>query len=414
MFRVLNIGGLQVRTTTRNKKVVPIRTQFNNNPHYQLDLKRSLNEYPKEKREKFLLGIQKRAKATGQVSQDYDILSKWKDRQYMWMDEIIPASTASLKGEQTKGLSSSPEDVKVLKENMGEGGTFLYDRPCPMVVTNTALLKDILVEGDHRFDAKTQLNWMYDIVDRIELDLKNAEDYSIYKMISSNSNNHPHQVTMKTKEVTALVYLMVMKSQRLIDMFNPTLTGYDVKRCHDFIRSYKEPITKTALKTVTKNVSVKLSEGTIEGMFRTMSSVNETLKQAQSLGTDQRTDIITVERGMTDRYLYDNMRDLVGTNNKLYVIMKVNNSDFSLSVKKLNKQRHDSSHGYKNVASAANAVAGFKKLKIPQSYIDNVVILGYWSQHSTESIDKLQRIAKDRTVTEISLDEALKLPSMVT
>jgi hypothetical protein len=98
-----------VRTTTRNKKVVPIRTQFNNNPHYQLDLKRSLNEYPKEKRKKFLLGIQKRAKATGQVSQDYDILSKWKDRQYMWMDEIIPASTASLKGEQTKGLSSSPE-----------------------------------------------------------------------------------------------------------------------------------------------------------------------------------------------------------------------------------------------------------------------------------------------------------------
>ena len=411
MFRVLNIGGLQVRATIRNKKVVPIRTQYNNNPHYQLDLERSLDEYPPEKRKKFLLGIQKRAKATGQVSQDYDILSKWKPRQCMWMDEITAAAQKEL---QTKGLSSSPEDVKVLKEDMGEGGTFLYEQPCPMVVTNTVESKDILAIGDHRFDAKTQLNWMYDIVDRIELDLTNDEDFAIYKMISSNSNNHPHQVTMKTKEITALVYLMVKRSQRLIDMFNPNVKGYNVKKCHDFIRSYKEPITITALKTVTKNVSVKLSEGTIEGMFRTMSSVNESLKQAQSLGTDQRTDIITVERGMIDRYLYDNMRDLAGTDNKLYIIMKVNNSDFSLSVKKLNKMRWDSSHGYKNVASAANAVNGFKKLTIPQSYIDNVVILGYWSQHSTESIDKLQRISKNGIVTEVSLDEALKLPSMVT
>jgi hypothetical protein len=400
-----------MRATIRKQKVVPIRTQFNNNPHYQLDLKRSLEEYPPEKRRKFLLGIQKRAKATGQVSQDYDILSKWKPRQLMWMHQIIAAAQKDI---QVKGLSSSPEDVKVLKEDMGEGGTFLYEQPCPMVVTNTVESKDILAIGDHRFDAKTQLNWMYDIVDRIELDLTNDEDFAIYKMISSNSNNHPHQVTMKTKEITALVYLMVKRSQRLIDMFNPNVKGYNVKKCHDFIRSYKEPITKTALKTVTKNVSVKLSEGTIEGMFRTMSSVNESLKQAQSLGTDQRTDIITVERGMIDRYLYDNMRDLAGTDNKLYIIMKVNNSDFSLSVKKLNKMRWDSSHGYKNVASAANAVAGFKKLKIPQSYIDNVVILGYWSQHSTESIDKLQRIAKNGTVTEISLNEAFKLPSMVT
>lgn len=400
-----------MRATIRKQKVVPIRTQFNNNPHYQLDLNRSLEEYPEWKRRKFLLGIQKRAKATGQVSQDYDILSKWKDRDYMWMNQIIAAAQKDM---QVKGLSSSPEDVKILKEALGEGGTFLYEPPCPMVVTNTVQSKDILVIGDNRFDAKIQLKWMYDIVDRIELDLTNDEDFAIYKMISSNSNNHPHQVTMKTKEITALVYLMVKRSQRLIDMFNPNVKGYNVKKCHDFIRSYKEPITKTALKTVTKNVSVKLSEGTIEGMFKTMSSVNESLKQAQSLGTDQRTDIITVERGMIDRYLYDNMRDLAGTDNKLYIIMKVNNSDFSLSVRKLNKMRWDSSHGYKNVASAANAVAGFKKLKIPQSYIDNVVILGYWSQHSTESIDKLQRITKNGTVTEISLNEALELPSMVT
>ena len=318
------------------KKVVLFQQQttFNNNPHYQLDLSRSLREYSEEKTKEFLLKVLDGAIKTGQVNKDYDILSKYRGRQFTEIDNI---NSAAVKDLQTKAYSAGQQDVKILQEVLGEGGTFLYSSPCPMVVTNPASLKDVLVIGDNRFAAKEKLGWKYDITDVIELDLTNTEDFAIYKMISSNSNNHPHQTSMKTKEVTALVYEMVCRDTQLTDMFNPKKGTFDRKKCYEFIKSYKEPITSTALKTVLKNVQIKLSEGSqIRGMFKTMTSDGETLKQAAALGTDKRDDIITVEKGMIDRYLYDNIVKLAGTGNKLYLIMRVNVSDFTISVDKLN------------------------------------------------------------------------------
>lgn len=93
--------------------------------------------------------------------------------------------------------------------------------------------------------------------------------------------------------------------------------------------------------------------------------------------------------------------------------MKVNTSDFSISVDKLNQSRRDAAHSLKIISSAASAIAGFKKVGIKQAYIDNVVILGYWSQHSSESAELLQRVDVNGTITSVSLDEALNLPSMV-
>jgi hypothetical protein len=148
-------------------------------------------------------------------------------------------------------------------------------------------------------------------------------------------------------------------------------------------------------------------------MFKTMTSDGETLKQATALGTVNRDDIITVEKGMIDRYLYDNIVKLAGTGNKLYLIMRVNVSDFTISVDKLNESRKDAAHNPKILSSAASAIAGFKKVGIKQSYIDNVVILGYWSQHSSESSELLQRVDVNGVVSSVNLDEALNLPSMV-
>jgi len=396
------------------KTVVPFQQPtFNNNPHYQLDLTMSLAEsgYPIYKTKEFLLKVLAGAIKTGQVNKDYDILSKLRARKFNLMKMISAAAEKDL---QTKGYSSGNQDVKILQEVLGEGGTFLYSSPCPMVVTNPTSSKDVLAIGDNRFAAKGKLGWKYDITDVIELDLTNTEDFAIYKMISSNSNNHPHQTSMKTKEVTALVYEMVCRDTRLIDMFNPKKNTFDKNKCFDFIKSYKEPITSTSLKTVLKNVQIKLSEGSqIRGMFKTMTSDGETLKQATALGTDKRDDIITVEKGMIDRYLYDNIVKLAGTFNKLYVIMKVNTSDFSISVDKLNQSRRDAAHSLKIISSAASAIAGFKKVGIKQAYIDNVVILGYWSQHSSESAELLQRVDVNGVVSSVNLDEALNLPSMV-
>ena len=397
------------------KKVVPFQQQttFNNNPHYQLDLEMSLSAsgYPKYKTEEFLLKVLAGAIKTGQVNKDYDILSKYRGRRYTEMVNIVSAANKDL---QTKAYSAGQQDVKILQEVLGEGGTFLYSSPCPMVVTCVTSTKDVLAIGDNRFAAKEKLGWKYDITDVIELDLTNTEDFAIYKMISSNSNNHPHQTSMKTKEVTALVYEMVCRDTQLTDMFNPKKGTFDRKKCYEFIKSYKEPITSTALKTVLKNVQIKLSEGSqIRGMFKTMTSDGETLKQATALGTDKRDDIITVEKGMIDRYLYDNIVKLAGTGNKLYLIMRVNVSDFAISVDKLNESRKDAAHNPKILSSAASAIAGFKKVGIKQSYIDNVVILGYWSQHSSESSELLQRVDVNGVVSSVNLDEALNLPSMV-
>ena len=395
------------------KKVVPFQQQttFINNPHYQLDLSRSLYEYSEEKTKKFLLKVLTGAIKTGQVNKDYDILSKYRGRQLKEIDNI---SSAAVKDLQTKAYSSGQQDVKILQEHLGEGGTFLYSSPCPMVVTNPVTMKDVLAIGDNRFAAKEKLGWKYDIVDVIELDLLNTEDFAIYKMISSNSNNHPHQTSMKTKEVTALVYEMVCRDEQLTDMFNPKKGTFDRKKCYEFIKSYKEPITSTALKTVLKNVQIKLSEGSqIRGMFKTMTSDGESLKQAAALGTDKRTDIITVEKGMIDRYLYDNIVKFAKTDNTLYIIIKVNTSDFAISLKKLNESRKDAAHDTTILSSAASAIAGFKKVGIKQSYIDNVVILGYWSQHSSESSELLQRVDVNGVVSSVNLEDAMNLPSMV-
>ena len=395
------------------KKVVPFQQQttFNNNPHYQLDLSRSLREYSEEKTKEFLLKVLDGAIKTGQVNKDYDIISKYRGRRYTEMVNIVSAANKDL---QTKAYSAGQQDVKILQEVLGEGGTFLYSSPCPMVVTCVTSTKDVLAIGDNRFAAKEKLGWEYDITDVIELDLTNTEDFAIYKMISSNSNNHPHQTSMKTKEVTALVYEMVCRDTQLTAMFNPKNSTFDKKKCFNFIKSYKEPITSNALKTVLKNVQIKLSEGSqIRGMFKTMTSDGETLKQATALGTVNRDDIITVEKGMIDRYLYDNIVKLAGTSNKLYVMMKVATSDFAISVDKLNESRKDAAHSLKIISSAASAIAGFKKVGIKQSYIDNVVILGYWSQHSSESSELLQRVDVNGVVSSVNLDEALNLPSMV-
>ena len=138
------------------KKVVLFQQQttFNNNPHYQLDLSRSLREYSEEKTKEFLLKVLDGAIKTGQVNKDYDILSKYRGRQFTEIDNI---NSAAVKDLQTKAYSAGQQDVKILQEVLGEGGTFLYSSPCPMVVTNPASLKDVLVIGDNRYTVNIGL-----------------------------------------------------------------------------------------------------------------------------------------------------------------------------------------------------------------------------------------------------------------
>jgi len=107
------------------KKVVPFQQQttFNNNPHYQLDLSRSLREYSEEKTKEFLLKVLDGAIKTGQVNKDYDIISKYRGRQFTEIDNI---NSAAVKDLQTKAYSAGQQDVKILQEVLGEGGTILY------------------------------------------------------------------------------------------------------------------------------------------------------------------------------------------------------------------------------------------------------------------------------------------------
>jgi len=402
-------------STGRTKKKQPKGEDLSKlNP--QLSLSKSLKEYPTERFLKLLLSIEKKAKDTGQISKDYDILSKIVERQFYKMTDISPAFKT---GDQTKSNSATEQRVKALK-NSFEGG-FRYDLPLPIVVHVVGQLRKMLAAGDHRYVAKTELKWLADICDGIVLDLTNDDDMTIYDMLSCQTNDHPPEYPLTNPELASKLYQRIIKSDLWTKRFNPLKKTYNKKLCYDYITSYKHNIADTTKGKVLKMIQEKLGERLIEGMFKTLAGDAEIIDARKYLGIDGRNDIITVEIGLIDRYLFDLIAENANTNNKTYIILRVNNSDYAISEETLNNKRGNAIFGgKKNLKSSARlAYDNFRKLQIPEKFLKNVKIIGCYAQHNNENVKKVIRVQQvvgqphTYVSSEHSIEEALLMDGMV-
>lgn len=403
-------------TTGRTTRIQPKGEDLSKlNP--QLSLERSLEEYPVERFIKLLLAIQKKAKETGQISKDYDILSKVVKRQFYKMDDITPAHIV---GKQTKSNSATEQRVKALINSFLGG--FRYDLPLPILIHLTGQLIKVLAAGDHRFVAKKDLNWIVDICDGLILDVDgNEDDATIYDMLSTQSNDHPPEFALTNGELASKLYSRIVKNEKWLKVFDPMQQNYQKKKCYDYITSYKHNISDTTKGKVLKLIQEKLGEGIITGMFKTLAGTDEVIDARKHLGIDGRNDIITVEIGLIDRYLFDTIAYNANTGITTYIILRVNNSNFAISQEKLNTSRGNALFGGKKElkSSAKLAFDNFRKLQIPEKFLKTVKIIGFYAQHNCEDPTKVIRVqevvGKPHTYvsSEHSIDEALQMNGMV-
>ena len=380
-----------------------------------LSLEKSLSEYPKSSFKKFLKKIEKEAKSTNQISQSYNIENKILERQKCDLDKIKPAH---IENKQSKGNSATDARVKAVMNSLLGG--YLYNEPVPIRVmkpsdTNGQL--GVLAAGDHRYGAFERLTVSQMICDGLLLDYENnKEDYVIYDMISTNSNDHPPAFAMTTKELSAKLYKIIVDRPDYIDMFDSTKTTYSKNKCFNFIQSYKHNISDSSRKTCLKQIQEKLSEGTIEGMFKTLSSDSEEKKIRGEIGINQ-DNIRTVEIGMIDRYLFDSIVEVANSDNKIYLMLKVNNSDFAISEENLNEKRANALYNTELKSSAQLAYDNFRKVGMKKKNLENVIILGCYPQHSNEDIRMVVRVTKDPVFgiqsESVSLEDAIKMGSLV-
>lgn len=378
---------------------------------YKLDLQKSLQEYPRKSFIKFLKKIEKEAKSTNQISQDYDILSKVIERDLVAVDKLKPAH---IEDKQSKGNSATDARVKTIV-NSYLGG-YQYNLAVPIRIlkpSDTNGQEGIMAAGDHRHGSAKVLKMPELICDGLYLDYVNDEDdYVIYDMISTNSNDHPPQYSMTIKELSSKLYNIIKRNNVLINQFDATQTSYSKNKCFKFIKAYQMNISPSSLKTCLKQIQEKLSEGVIEGMFKTLSSDAEEQKIRKKIGIKS-DNIRTVEIGMIDRYLFDTIVECANSDNKVYLMLKVNNSDFAISEEKLNEKRANALYNTNLKSSAQLAYDNFRKVGMKKKNLENVIILGCYPQHSNEDIRMVVRVKKDGTSKLVSLEDAMKMGSLV-
>ena len=221
---------------------------------------------------------------------------------------------------------------------------------------------------------------------------------------------------MTIKELSSKLYNIIKENNVLINQFDATQTSYSKNKCFNFIKSYQHNISPSSLKTCLKQIQEKLSEGVIEGMFKTLSSDAEEQKIRKKIGINS-DNIRTVEIGMIDRYLFDTIVECANSDNKVYIMLKVNNSDFAISEDKLNEKRANALYNTNLKSSIQLAYDNFRKVGMKKKNLENVIILGCYPQHSNEDIRMVVRVTKDPVFgiqsESVSLEDAMKMGSLV-
>jgi hypothetical protein len=391
-----------------------------------LDSTQSLKFYPESKTKKFLKSVEKRAKDSGLIPKDYDLLSKYKGRQLLRLDEI---ETAASRGTQSKGLSAFLQRVKELIDSFKAG--YQYELPPMIVVYVSGMLKALIAAGDHRKPAMVDSGYTHCLVDVLMLDIKNDPyDRVIYDLISTNTNNHPPQWGNTNKELIAFIYSCMKRGNaRMTEVLEASslsgATTFAKKEAYKIIESYKSPISKSSLQTILKGIHQKMSENGHGGnMFKNFVGEDEFTISNAVLGIDAQMNsnyFYDVEIGLMDRYMFDITIDTVNKKSQgeleddecQYIVLKVTTSDFAITVNKLNEKRKSALHSLKLKSSARNCVDNFNLLGIDQDTINGVKIIGCRPQHVEEAADELIRIDEKGNVYTVPVDVAMTLPSMV-
>ncbi len=383
---------------------------------FSLSESKAKTGYPESKTETFLKGLELRAKALGQIPDSYDILSKYMGRKLVPFSSVKPSS---LYDANSKGFSAEGPRVKKIIDSYLGG--IRYELPPKIGATSAGEEFIGTLAGDHRYVSEEELKVDDTLIDLLNLNLSDPYDQVMGDLISTNTNNHPPQWAMTNKELIAFIYRVIIRegNESIVSMFNPSATAYKQggkKACHNYIKMYKDPISSSSLKTILKGIHQKMNEGGAVGMFKNFKSEYEYIVSNDYLNITPSDNLFDVEVSMIHRNLFDKLAIAKGiTGRPINIILTLTTSDFAISEESLNKTRYKRLFSLNSDSSAQSTVNKFKLWDEQyQDYLELVKIIGYRAQHSAESVSKLIRIDKNKNVTYVTYDEALKLPSMVT
>jgi hypothetical protein len=372
-------------------------------------LEKSLKQYKDTKTKEFLLSVEKRAKEAGVIPESYNILDKYLGRKYLPIGRVKSAGTKDM---NTKGASQFEDRVKQL---MQELENYRLDLPVMIGFINAIQTDPILLAGDHRISAMKRLkSFPKVLIDLLELNPDDENDRTMYDLISTNSNNHPAQWAMTKAELVSFIYRRITTiDKKMLTTFNPTQSTYDKKLCFNYIQLFKEPISKNILKSTLKDIHQKMSEGGLAGMFNNFVNEDEIAESNDNLGILE-DEVRDVEMTMIHRNLIDATFDSKKEDRDINIVLTYTTSDFSMSTESLNKKRKTYMFSETSKSSAKSMIENFKLAPDLYEMSKRVKIIGFRAQVKGESITKLIRIDSKGVVSEVTYEQALKLPSMVT
>ena len=380
-------------------------------------LQKSKKGYDPDRTEAFIRDVEKRARATGLLPWSFNLVGRLRTRKLIKLKLIEPSGTMN-----TKGATAFQQNVKKLYESF-KAGT-IWNEAVPMVIKMGS--RYIIVIGDHRFEAFKQLGWTEAVFDVIELDINDEVQKMAYDLISPNSNNFTPRESMTFRAHAAHIYRMINTppgntKSLLYDVFNPQNPYYTKKRAYTMIRSFKSPCSSAQCKKILRLVQDKMSEADTSGTaFKTLTGTT-TGTALEDVGLDNRADVEYVSHDFIDRYIWDKTAELAGTDNKAYIIVRVNTSDFTISEDKLNDTRAKMLFDLDLKSSLASEQVKWSKTGVLEKHANNVQVIGCLAQHSKEHTTKLVRISDfiaytnntmDYKVSYASAEEAIALGTM--
>jgi hypothetical protein len=254
------------------------------------------------------------------------------------------------------------------------------------------------------------------VYDTIELDIHNPTDRFYYDLISPNSNNFPPQTAMTFKAHAAHIYGILKRQNlqgRMYDLFNPHSSTYNKLKAYKGIRVYKTPASSKQCSKILCALQEKIMEGdpTISS-FRTLSDALA-VKQSDSLFSHRKETIKTVPYEMVHRDCWNLVAENAGTTNKTWLVLRIDTTNFTISQDALNNLRWKTVYNTSIKASLYSEYAKFRKVGIAPSFVENVPVLGFYTQHGQESDQLIARIDEQKNYQLVTVDEAFALGNMV-